>query len=100
MGSKPLPATPALARKDDTAEEEEGGRSSLGKSKRTRQVNDDQNGITGESELGLGSAAERKSGNANRGAKRTGTYLDEVLAEKERKRQRKKKKKNGKEGGE
>ena len=100
-GSKPLP--PPTKRELKSDDEEEAGRSSLGKSKRKRVVSrreaadgeDD-----GDVKATFGGAAETPDN--PRPPKKASNYLDEVLAERSRKKQKKKNKKRRKgraEGG-
>lgn len=83
--SKPLPQeTRNKDRGNSSSDDEEEGRSSLGKIKRKRTVQDQQNvDETSENKESTSATTPKRTG-----AKKTGSYLDEVLS------QRKKKKKN------
>lgn len=94
MGSKPRPiVAKRLAEEEEEEEEEEGGRTSVGKSKRRREVNrqgleetanrTDMSKVMESEQTELGSRPRKAS-----------NYLDEVLAERQRKKQKKKRKQN------
>ena len=93
MGSKPRPTAAKRAVEND--EEDEGGRSSLGKSKRRRKADKqgsdeawDGTGTTKSVESNLEELVSRP--------KKPSNYLDEVLADRERKKETKKRKGNKK----
>lgn len=82
--TKPLPQEIRNKNTEDTSGDDEEGRSSLGKNKRKRTVQDQQSlDETSESKESTSAMTPKRTG-----AKKTGSYLDEVLS------QRKKKKKN------
>lgn len=91
VGSKPRPVDkPKVA--EEQEEEEEEGRSSVGRTKRRpesgKAVAEDAGSDSGD----LDPSTATKQKEPGRSSKRTRSYLDEVLAEKERKKQKKKSK--------
>ena len=94
-GSKPRPInTERALDHDDKDEDEEGGRSSVGRSKRHRldavmTVGDEQEGIVAESKA----PNEAFESTSSRSTKRSRSYLDQILQEKSHKKQKKKKQK-------
>ena len=89
LGSKPRPAPTKKVEEEDDDEE---GRSSLGKSKRRKQVQNQKPVAQEDQAEALGSAEPTVSENARRSKKVSTNYLDEVLAEQQRKKQKKKRK--------
>ncbi|KAL9098212.1 MAG: hypothetical protein Q9187_009703, partial [Circinaria calcarea] len=74
-------------------DEDEGGRTTVGKSKRRRQGNEQS---LGETASGTGRSKAIESGQTELGSRprKAGNYLDEVLAERQRKKQKKERKQN------
>lgn len=93
LGSKPRPAD--VKREWDSDDEDEAGRSSLGKSKR-KKVAATREAADGGDDEGVKAldGEETKRLDNSRPPKKASNYLDEVLAEKSRKKQKKKNKKN------
>ena len=87
LGSKPRPI---VSKTPEEEEDDEEGRSGLGKSKTKRPISveiaDEKLGAVDEKEL------DGKDDGSSRPIKRGSTYLDEVLAEKQRKKHKKKRK--------
>lgn len=93
---KPRPAPVKRRVEEDDGEEEEGGRSSLGKVKR-RVVDVTAGGVGVEEGDGAGKAlVDGKIGSSGgeRGRKSAGSYLDQVLAEKSLTKRKKKRRKD------
>ena len=90
MGSMPRPT--AAKRPVEEDEEDEGGRSSLGKSKRRREVNKQGSDEPADD---TGTIKANESDQAGRVSKprKSSNYLDEVLADIDRKKRQKKRKK-------
>lgn len=92
VGAKPRPAS--VKRPVDESDDE-GGRSSLGRSKRQKLDKELQNGITEAAGTG-GEAVLATAATAAQAPERRKSYLDEVLAEKKSHKKSKKKKKKRK----
>ena len=87
--SKPRPTPVRRAAEDD----EEEGRSSLGKSKRRKTFDKQESAMQDYNAEAKEATTSRLSKDATRRSKKSGnSYLDEVLAEKQRKKQKKKRK--------
>lgn len=101
LGSKSRPA--AVKREWDSDDEDEAGRSSLGKSKRKKVAATREAAGGGDDEdVRAPDGEEIRRLDASRLPKKARNYLDEVLAEKSRKKQKKKvnkKKREGEAGG-
>lgn len=90
MGSKPRPVgKPKVVEEQD---EEEEGRSSLGRTKRKPDAGKAEAQDIGSDNGAVDRSSEAKMKEPDRSSKRTSSYLDEVLAEKRRKKQKKKSK--------
>ncbi|KAL8837610.1 MAG: hypothetical protein Q9170_002453 [Blastenia crenularia] len=92
VGSNPRPA-PAKRKLEDESSGDEGGRSSLGK-KKLRSTNAREEKKEVEAETMRPPDHEQEPQEPKRNAKVGGSYLDEVLSQKEKKRREKRKKKN------
>lgn len=90
LGSKPRPAVPERVVREDS--EDEGGRSSLGKSKRKRHAEGEEANVEARANEAT-RAVKSRSDEASEQPRKASNYLDQVLAEKSRKKQHNQKRK-------